>query len=444
MNVVVIVAFTLAFLPKPEVGREGKLDANTQWGQWRGPLSTGVAPHGNPPVAWGEGKNIRWKTAIPGLGHSTPIIWGDRVFLTTAIPYGDTLEPRHRHAPGAHDNNPALRRQKLAALALDRRNGAILWQRTLRDERPHEGAHETGSWASNSPITDGEHLYAYFGSGGLYCLDMNGTLRWQADFGDMQTKHGHGEGSSPALYGETLIINWDHEGESVVTALNKRTGKERWKVVRDEGSSWSTPLIVEHKGKPQVIIAATKRVRAYDLGSGKIIWECGGLSGNVVASPVAADGFVYVANSYDTQSMMAIRLEEAKGDITNTDAVVWTKDRHTPYVPSPLLYDDLLFFLKHYQGLLTCVRAKTGEVLFGPKRLPGIGNVFASLVGAAGRAYIVSRNGYTAVIRRSGDFELLSLNHLEDSFSASPAIVGNELYLRGERYLYCVKEEPAP
>ena len=375
------------------------------------------------------------------MGHSTPIAWGDQVFLTTAIPHGEALESRHQHAHGAHDNVPALRRQKLVALAINRRNGAVLWQRTLRDERPHDGTHETGSWASNSPITDGEHLYAYFGSGGLYCLDMDGTLVWQADFGDMRTKHGHGEGSSPALYGETLIVNWDHEGQSVVTALNKHTGKERWKVARDEASSWSSPVVVEHEGKPQVIIAATKRVRSYDLASGKVIWECGGLSGNVVASPVAADGFVYVANSYETRSMMAIRLAGAKGDITNTNAVVWTKNRHTPYVPSPLLYDDLLFFLKHYQGMLTCVRAKTGEVWFGPERMPEIRDVFASPVGAANRVYIVSRNGTTAVLKRSKKFELLTLNSLEDSFSASPAIVGNELYLRGERFLYCIRSD---
>jgi outer membrane protein assembly factor BamB len=437
-----MIAAALAVQPMPEFTNENRLNANDQWPQWRGPLCTGVAPHGKPPVVWRENKNVRWKTAIPGLGHSTPVIWGDSIFLTTSVAHGDVLESRHRHARGAHDNVPALRRQKSVVLAVNRRDGAILWQRSLSDERPHEGTHETGSWASNSPVTDGEHVFASFGSRGLYCLNMNGEPVWQADFGDMQTKHGHGEGSSPALYGDTLIINWDHEGESFVIALDKRTGEQRWKVARHEGTSWSTPLVVEHGGKPQVIIAATRRVRAYDLANGEVIWECSGLSGNVVATPVATDGFVYAANSYDRQAMLAIRLALAKGDITNTDAVVWTRDRYTPYVPSPVLYGDMLFFLKHNQGFLTCVKAKTGEVLFGPKRLPGIDNVFASLVGAADRVYIVSRNGNTAVIKRGVDFELLALNHLDDSFSASPAIVGNELYLRGERHLYCIAERP--
>ncbi len=419
------------------------LDPQDQWAQWRGPLGTGVAPRGHPPVTWSEDKNIRWKTALPGLGHSTPIIWGDRIFLTTAVPIGDVLPPRHQHTSGAHDNMPSLRRLDLVVLAINRRDGNVVWQRTVRKQRPHESTHETGSWASNSAVTDGAHVFASFGSGGVYCLDMHGILLWQTDVGDMQTKHSHGAGSSPALHGDTLVINWDHEGESFVVALDKRTGHEKWKVTRNEGTSWSTPLIVEHEGMPQVIIAATNRIRAYDLAGGDVVWECGGLSGNVVASPVAADGFVYVGSSYETKVMLAIRLAAAKGDITNTDAVVWTRNRHTPYVPSPLLYGDKLYYLKHYQGYLTCLVAKSGKTLFGPQRLQGIQNVYASPVGAANRVYVVSRNGSTAVLGHGAAFDLLALNQLEDSFSASPAIVDHELYLRGERSLYCIAEDSA-
>jgi outer membrane protein assembly factor BamB len=442
VNRVVIVVVALSFLPPVAVAGEKELDPHDQWAQWRGPLGTGVAPRGNPPVTWSEKKNVRWKTALPGRGQSTPIVWGDRVFVTTAIPFGDPVAAQTHDAPGAHDNVAPLRQQKFVVLALDRRDGGILWQRELRSERPHESAHETGSWASNSAVTDGEHVFVSFGSRGLYCLDMDGKLRWQKDLGDMRTKHGHGEGASPVLHGDTLVVNWDHEGESFVVALDKRTGKQRWKVSRDELTSWSTPLVVEHDGKVQVIIAATKRVRSYDLTNGEVLWECGGLSGNVVASPVAADGFVYVANSYDTRAMLAIRLEGAKGDITGTDAVVWTRDRDTPYVPSPLLYGDMLCFLKHYQGLLTCVQAKSGKPLFGPQRVPGIRNVFASPLGAADRMYIVDRDGAAVVLARGAEFRLLAQNQLEDSFSASPAVVGNELYLRGERNLYCIAEDP--
>jgi outer membrane protein assembly factor BamB len=443
MNKVLIVAVALVILPLPALADDGELDARDQWPQWRGPLGTGVAPRGDPPVAWSEDSNVRWKIALPGKGHSTPIVWGDRLFVTAAVAYGDALAPGDRTAPGAHHNLRPSHRQEFIVLAIDRHDGALLWQRKVRSEQPHEGTHETGSWASNSPVTDGERLCASFGSRGLYCLDMDGELLWQADLGDMQTLHGHGEGSSPALHGDTLVVNWDHEGDSFVVALDKRSGKQRWKVARDEITSWSTPLVVEHDGKPQVIVSATKRVRAYDLVSGEVIWECGGLSRNVVASPVAADGFVYVANSYDRQAMLAIRLAGAKGDITDTDAVAWTLHRHTPYVPSPLLYGDMLFFLKHNQGFLTCLNAKTGKPLFGPRRLDGIQNVFASPVGAADRVYVVDRNGTAVVIKRGPAFELLARNRLDASFSASPAIVGGELYLRGERNLYCIAEEPA-
>ena len=416
-------------------------DAEHFWPQWRGPLSTGVAPHANPPVEWSESKNIRWKIALPGSGHSTPVIWGDRVFLTTAVPYGDTVKPKPGTAPGAHDNVPVTQRYRFAVLAVSRRDGKIVWQRTVHKELPHEDHHYTGSLASNSPVTDGEHLFAFFGSRGLYCLDLDGELLWKTDLGEMRVKHAHGEGSSPALHGETLIINWDHEGQSFVVAFDKRTGKQRWKVAREEVTSWATPIVVEHGGKPQVIISGTNRVRGYDLAGGNVIWECGGLSRNIVASPVAADGMVYAASSYDTQAMLAIRLDGAKGDITGTDQVVWTRKRGTPYVPSLLLYGESLYFLRHYQGILSRVNAKTGQEQHGPFRLNGIRNVYASPVGAADRVYITDRDGTSLVISHDEAPRVLALNRLDDSFSASAAVVGSELFLRGQQYLYCIAEE---
>lgn len=412
------------------------------WPQWRGPLGTGVAPGADPPVTWSKNENVRWKVQLPGKGHSSPVVWGDRIFVTTAVPVGEVVPPSHGHSDGEHDNMPAVQRQKLVVLAVHRLDGRILWEREVRTFLPHETTHTSGSWASHSPVTDGKRVFASFGSAGLYALDVNGELLWQKELGDMQILHGHGEGSSPALHGDTLVVNWDHQGGSFVIALDAATGDQRWKVARDEMTSWSTPLIVEVAGKAQVIIAATRRVRAYDLGSGALVWQCGGLSGNVVATPVAADGFVYVGSSYETRALLAIRLAGARGDITGTAAVVWTRDRDTPYVPSPLLYGDMLCFLKHYQGLLTCVNARTGRTLFGPERLPGIRDVYASPVGAGDRIYVVDRNGTTAVVRRAAKFELLAQNSLDDSFSASPAIVGRDLYLRGEQHLYRIAQTP--
>src|SRR5207245_5705663 len=188
------------------------------WPQWRGPLGTGVAPGGRPPVKWSENEHIRWKTALPGKGHSTPIVWGERIFLTTAIPYGEPVPPRLPARPGAHDNLSLTRHHEFAVLAVNRRDGAILWQRTVHKDLPHEAGHVTASLASASPVTDGERVYAFFGSYGLYCLDTDGKLLWQKTLGQMHSKHGHGEGSSPALHGDTLIVNWDHEEQSFVVA----------------------------------------------------------------------------------------------------------------------------------------------------------------------------------------------------------------------------------
>jgi len=411
------------------------------WGQWRGPFGNGVGPHADPPTEWSESKNVRWKIHLPGMGHSTPIIWGDRVYVSAAVGVGESVDPVHTHTEGAHDYVAPTQSHKFLVLAINRADGKIVWERTVRDQIPHEGMHNTGSMASNSPVTDGEHLFAFFGSRGLYCLDMQGEVLWEKDFGDMKTKHAHGEGSSPALWGDTLVVNWDHEGESFVVALDKATGEERWRAARDEVSSWSTPLVVVHGGKPQVIIAATTAVRGYDLATGKVIWECAGLSSNVVASPVSASGMVYAGSSYDFQSMLAIRLDGAKGDITDTEHVVWTLDRLTPYVPSPLLYGDSLYFIRHNQGTLSVLEAKTGKTLAGPFRLRGIKNVFASPVGAANRVYITDRSGATLVLSHAATPDLVALNHLDDSFSASPALVDSEIYLRGEHYLYRISED---
>jgi outer membrane protein assembly factor BamB len=435
---IILAAFSLTV---PVTSQNGN-SAEHYWPQWRGPLGAGVALHANPPVEWSESKNIRWKIALPGNGHSTPIVWDDRVFITTAVPYGEALPPKYSEASGAHDIQPVTHRHRFVVIAVSRRDGKILWERIVREEIPHEGTHYTASLASSSPVTDGERLLAFFGSYGLYCLDLNGNQIWQKDLGDMHPLHSHGEGSSPALYRETLIINWDHEGESFLVAFDKRTGAERWQVQRAKSTSWTTPIVVEISGKPQVIVSGSERLRGYDLATGKSIWECAGLSvENVVSSPVAGHGMVFTGSTYDKQAMLAIRLDGAEGDITGTKQVVWQRNRGAPYVPSPLLYDKSLYFLYHFQGILTRVNARTGEDQPGPIRLNGLRHVFASPVGAAGRVYITDREGATLVISHSDKPEALALNQLDDSFSASVAVVDRELFLRGQKHLYCIAEE---
>jgi outer membrane protein assembly factor BamB len=400
-----------------------------------------VAPHADPPIEWSEEHNVRWKVALDGVGHATPVLWGERLFLTAAVPIGDPLEPEPDTAPGAHDNAPVTHRQAFVALAVRREDGRVLWQRTLNEELPHERAHVSGTFASASPVTDGEHVFAFFGSRGLFCLDVDGHPVWQTDLGEMSVKHAHGEGSSPALFEDTLVVNWDHEGDSFAVAFDKRTGEERWRVARDEPTSWASPIVVEVGGAPQVVISGTNRVRGYDLATGEVVWECGGLSHNVVASPVSAGGVLYAGSSYEKQAMIALQLEGAKGDVTDTDSVLWYRRRMTPYVPSPLLYDGALYFLHHYQGFLARVEAVSGKQPGRPLRLVGMDDVYASPLGAAGRVYVVDRSGATAVIEHGPEPRVLSLNRLGDSFSASPIAADGELYLRGERFLYCLARE---
>ena len=414
--------------------------AEAEWPQWRGQLGTGVAPESDPPVEWSETKNVRWKVALPGKGHSTPIVSGERIFLTTAVPIGDELPPQRSTAPGTHDGVPVTQRHEFVVLAIHRRDGKQLWQKQVHTKLPHEGGHYTGSLASNSPVTDGEFVFAYFGSHGLYCLDVQGEVKWQKQFGEMQTKHGHGESASPALYGDHVFVNWDHDGPCFVAAFDKRTGRQVWKVDRDEETSWSSPIIVENDGRAMLIVAGTNRVRAYNPATGKVIWECGGLSSNIVATPVAANGMLFAGSSYEKRAFVAIRLDRANGDLTGTDRVAWTRNRGTPYVPSPLLYGDSLYFLTHYQGILSRVEALTGIDNPGPIRLGGIGNIYASPVAGGGRVYVTDLDGKTIVVSHDDQPKVLSLNTLDDEFAASAAIVGRELFLRGKKFLYCIAE----
>lgn len=326
-------------------------------------------------------------------------------------------------------------------MCLDRATGKTLWQKTARDVVPHEGHHQTeGSFASASPVTDGQAVYAYFGSRGLHCYDLEGNLKWQKDFGQMRTKMSFGEGSSPALSGNIIVVNWDHEGDDFIVALDKNSGKELWRQPRDEDTSWATPLIVEQDGKAQVVTAATRKIRSYDLQTGKLIWECGGLTPNAIPTPVAARGIVYATSGFRGNALLAIKLGKT-GDLTGSDAVIWHHDKATPYVPSPLLYSEKLYFLSGNNGILSCLDAMSGKAVFVEERLPGVRGVYASPVAAAGRVYLVGRDGTSLVLRNSEKFEVLATNHLEDKMDASPALAGNDLILRGHSFLYCVAEK---
>ncbi|MEM1202581.1 MAG: PQQ-binding-like beta-propeller repeat protein [Acidobacteriota bacterium] len=416
------------------------VERDAQWPQWRGPLATGVGPLAEPPVRWSETENVVFKVEPPGHGHATPVLWGDHLFLTAAIPVGEPFEPVYAEAPGAHDNAPVSRRHAFAVMAIDRWTGEVAWQRTVRDEIPWQGMHRSGSYASPSPVTDGGVLIASFGSQGLYAFDLAGEELWSRDLGDLKIKHAHGEGGGPALHGDTVVVVWDHEGPSFLIALDKTTGEERWRVPRSQGTSWSTPIVVERSGGPQVVVAGTDQLRGHDLATGKELWRVSGLSANVVASPVSDGRRVFAGSSYEHQIFFAIDLEGARGDLTGTEHVLWRRSRGTPYVPSPLLYDGHLYFHNHYQSVLTRVAAEDGAERPGPFRLPGIRNVYGSPVAAAGRVYVTDLEGTTLVLRHADPPQILARNRLDDRFSASAVLAGRDLYLRGERFLYRIAD----
>ena len=416
----------------------------TNWPSWRGPAGNGTASEKcNPPIEWSEEKNIVWKKKVPGLGHSTPVIWGNRIYITSAIPFGEKKDPPvPDNAPGSHDNLPVSQMHRFIVLCMDQDSGKVIWKTTCKETFPHEGGHVSGSLASASPVTDGKHIIAYFGSHGLYGIDCEtGKVAWKKDLGKMATKHGHGEGSSPAIRNGTVIVNWDHQKRSALYAFDVSTGKEKWKVEREEVTSWSSPLIIEHEGKNQVIVSASNRVRGYDLMDGKVIWECAGMSQNVVASPVSQNGMVYLGCSYDKRAMIGLNLKGAKGDITDTDHVVWSTNKRTPYVPSPLLYKGTLYYLSHYQGILSVTHAKSGEVKAGPYRIDALREIYSSPVGAGEHVYVTSREGMTIVITHTDEPKPVAFNKLDGSFSASIAVSGDRLFLRGEKNLYCIGEE---
>ena len=452
--------------------------ARADWPQWRGPLANGVATGATPPTEWSETKNVKWKVKIPGSGTSTPIILGDKVYLTTAVatgkksappvldpslkqadappappppggPGGERRERRREGGPGGPPGGPpggGGGRGRGAApdetyqfqlLCLDRATGKTLWQQTAIEQLPHEGHHQDHGYASHSPVTDGSHVYAYFGSRGLHCYTLDGKLVWSKSLGRMQTRNGFGEGSSPLLTGDAIVINWDHEGADFIVCLDKKTGAERWRKERDEPTSWATPLAVEHDGKTQIVVSATNRIRSYDLATGDQIWECGGMTTNAIPTPLTGHGMLYAVSGFRGNAVLAIRLGRT-GDLTDTDAIAWKYETKAPYVPSALLEGDRLWFFSQNTGIISCLDAKTGKVLVDAARVEGLGGVYASPVTADGKIYLTGRNGEGIVLRAGPKLEILASNKLDEKFEASPALSGKEMLLRGHEFLYCL------
>ena len=418
---------------------------DAHWPQWRGPFFNGMA-RGDAPTVWSDTKNIKWKVEIPGRGFSTPVIWGDKIFLTTAVPSGKAPEqpqaapsPEGRRAGGGAG---PLVEHKFEVLCLDRKTGKLLWQRTAKVATPHEGFHRAyGSFASNSPITDGRYVYAFFGSRGLYAYDFNGKLIWEKDFGvQMKMRLAFGEGAAPLMLKDQLFVVFDHEGGSFMVAVDKRNGKELWRSQREEPSSWSTPLAIDHNGRTEIIVPATNKVRSYDARNGKVLWESAGLGSNVIPVPVYHNGMVYVMSGHRDPKLMAIKLGK-EGDISGSDAIAWSHTRGIAYTTSPVLFDNKLYVVTD-SGMVSAFNATTGEAFYAQTRLPKASNLKASPVGANGKLYIATEDGDVVVLKMGEKFEVIGVNTIEDQvFIATPVIADGEIYLRGQNTLFCISEK---
>jgi outer membrane protein assembly factor BamB len=406
------------------------------WLQWRGPFHTGMAV-GDAPLRWSDTRGITWKVPVAGRGHSTPVIVGDRMFLTTAIPTGKGQTPTGRLRGGGGGADAGLE-HRFVVMALDRRSGKTLWEHTPIVATPHEGYHRVyGSFASNSPASDGERLFAFFGSRGLYAYSLDGTLLWQKDFGvQLRMDNAFGEGTAPMLHDGRLILHFDHLEGGFLTMLEPATGKELWRVQRTERFNWAAPFVATHNGHRQIIVNGLT-VRSYDFETGKLLWEAAGLGENSVPQVVQHNDLVFAMSGHTVKLLMAIRLGE-RGVLTNTRGIAWSTPRGVSYTPSPVLHDGRLYFVSD-AGLLSNLDATTGTPHYQQQRLPKPYNFKASPVGANGKLYLATEEGDVVVVKMGDAFEVLATNSLTDqSFIASPVILDGAIYLRSRTHLFRV------
>lgn len=420
----------------------GASDLSSPWPQWRGPGGRGISEEQGLPFEWSATKNIAWKTEIAGRGHSSPIIWGSRVFLTTSIE-GPAV---HDHKPAKHirqgepwvhpDSTAGDRHHTLKVLSLDFETGRILWEKTAYAGPVHDDRHRKNTYASSTPVTDGRRVYAFFEAEGLYCYDFDGNLLWKTSLGKI-AKMGLGHGTSPILYQNLLILQCDQEdGGSVsyMAAVDRDTGEEKWRTARTQRKTWATPLLVESGGRTELIASGAETVVAYDPATGRDLWSSPGVVGHAIPSPVAGYDMVFVAAGYPTKRAIAIRLG-GNGDLP---AVVWTYDRGTAYVSSPILYGDYLYVMTD-KGILTCIDARTGEVKYEGGRVPVAAAFSASPVAYEGKILLCSEDGDSFLIKAGPVHEVLRTNSIGEPILASPAISRGRILIRGGTHLFCIR-----
>ncbi|MEQ9411520.1 MAG: PQQ-binding-like beta-propeller repeat protein [Fuerstiella sp.] len=421
-------------------GEPVSADRLAGWHHWRGPYANGqAAESARPPLAWSDTQGVEWVAEIPGEGSSTPIVWQDRIFVLSA-----ERTDRQAERPPAPDERsktiPPDVYYRFLVSCIDRNSGDVLWRRLAVEAVPHEGHHPTHSYAAGSPTTDGQRLYASFGSRGIFCYTLGGQPLWQTDLGDMRTRYGWGEAVTPVFHQDSLVINWDQEEGSFIVCLDAATGDVKWKTDRPgEVTSWNTPLITTFEGRDIVVANGTHRVRAYDLADGNELWSCGGQTVNAIPSPVRHRDFVIAMSGYRGAATVAIPLG-AVGDVTDSDVLRWKASRGMPYVPSPVLSNNRLSFTGGNGDILTTLDADTGRPLHSPRRLSGLGSVYASPISAGGHLYFLGRDGTCIVLTDDDEMSVVSVNRISDATDASPVAVGDQLLLRSRSRLYSLTD----
>lgn len=422
----------------------GIASAGDQWPHWRGPHANGSTQDANPPTIWDgpSGKNIRWKAPLVGRGSATPIVWGDQAFVVSAEKTNRLAKPEELPKPlpdVERRTTPPTHFYRFIVTSYDRATGEVKWRKVATEAIPHEGHHETHSYAAGSPTTDGERLYVSFGSFGIFCYDLKGKLLWDRQLGRLITRLGWGEAVTPVIHRGHLLVNWDQERDAALYCLDAATGQTKWKAERDEASTWTTPLVTDFGGKTQVILNGATRIRSHDFDTGRVIWSCAGMTVNPIPSALRHGDTAIVMSGYRGALALSIPLS-SQGDIGENGSVNWRYTLGTPYVPSPVLVGDHLYFTGANGNLLTVLEAATGKAILANVRLPGVRQFYASPIFAGGRVYFTDRDGVTLVLKPGPQLNVLATNKLDDPVDASPVAVGKQLFLRGEKYLYCIEE----